>query len=88
MLDIIDAPSGSASINMIVQEDLYSAEEAQLLLSCYISLLAEFTENSNAAVGNVTMFDPQEVDLARQLGKGMLFAPAGSFHPTAHLKSR
>ncbi|MCJ1434188.1 hypothetical protein MMC27_003555 [Xylographa pallens] len=80
MLDIIDGTTGAASVNMITQEDLYTAEEAQLLLSCYINLLTTLTEDSDLAAGDVSMFDSQEVDQALKLGQGQnIELPNGSY---------
>ena len=63
MLDIIDAPTGAASVNMMTQEGLYTAEKTQLLLSCYVNLLTAFTEDPDLAAG--------EVNQAFKLGQGM-----------------
>ena len=71
MLDIIDAPIGAAYINMMTQEDLYTAEEAHLLLSCYISLLTALTQDTGLTADGVSMFNFQEVDQALKLGQGM-----------------
>ena len=81
MLDLIDTPAGgAASLNIIVQENLYSAEEAQLLLDCYVRLLTEFTGDSNLAAGNVDIFGSQAVNEAIRLGQGKLALQHGRFY--------
>ena len=71
MLDIIDPPTGATSVNVMTQEGLYTAEEADLLLKCYINLLTRLTGDKDLAVGGVGIFDFQELDQALRLGQGM-----------------
>ncbi|KAI3326232.1 hypothetical protein HD806DRAFT_552530 [Xylariaceae sp. AK1471] len=51
MLDVIDTPTGEASLEIMVQKGLYTPEDASKILGCYVNLLNAFSENSNMAVG-------------------------------------
>ena len=88
MLDIIDTPSGEASLEVMVQEGLYTAEEAKRLLSCFTNLLKAFTENSRLTAGEVNMFNADEVAYALRCGKGIVRSPDGFTLPTADLGRR
>ncbi|KAK6079480.1 polyketide synthase peptide synthetase [Seiridium cupressi] len=70
MVEMIDTPTGEASLKLLVQEGLYSPEEAELILGCFTSLLDAFTKNSNLLVGQVQMFNESQVQKAIEIGQG------------------
>jgi hybrid polyketide synthase / nonribosomal peptide synthetase ACE1 len=70
MLDIIDTPTGEASLEIMVQGALYTREEAEIILRSYTNLLNAFTENIELTAGEVNIFDKSEVDHALRLGQG------------------
>lgn len=70
MLEMIDTPSGEASLKMLVQESLYSKEEAEILLGCYTNLLNAFAANSEQMADEPSIFDSDKVEDALRIGQG------------------
>ncbi|KAH8819906.1 hypothetical protein F5884DRAFT_744288 [Xylogone sp. PMI_703] len=70
MIEMIDTPTGEASLKLLVQEALYSAEEAETIMGCFTTLLDAFTKDSDLRAGQVQMYDAFKVEKALELGKG------------------
>ncbi|AEO57481.1 polyketide synthetase, partial [Thermothelomyces thermophilus ATCC 42464] len=70
MIEMIDTPTGEASLKLLTQEALYTPEESQTIMGCYTTLLDAFTKDTELAAGQPQMFDAGEVNRALQLGKG------------------
>jgi hybrid polyketide synthase / nonribosomal peptide synthetase ACE1 len=70
MLDIIDKQNGTATVTMLVQESLYTKVEGELLLRSYLHLLITLTANPDLRVGDVTIWDKQDIDSALAMGRG------------------
>lgn len=71
MLDIIDTPQGDASLELHVQEGLYTSEEAEVLLGLFVNLLESLSRSDpEAEVGEARIFVPGQVNEAVRLGKG------------------
>ncbi|KAK9415784.1 putative Polyketide synthetase [Seiridium unicorne] len=70
MVEMIDTPTGEASLKLLVQEALYSQEDAEVILGCFTSLLDAFTKNSDLLVGQVQMFNESQVQKAIEIGQG------------------
>ncbi|KAH6855609.1 hypothetical protein B0I37DRAFT_442419 [Chaetomium sp. MPI-CAGE-AT-0009] len=72
MLDIIDTPTGEASLELTVQDGLYTAADAERLLGAYVNLLGVFAGNGRAVARDAAMFGAHEVEHALRLGQGEL----------------
>ena len=70
MLDIVDNPSGNASVAIMVQEGLYEKENADLVLQCYLNLVQAFADNSELLGGEPQMFNTADVEHALKLSQG------------------
>lgn len=71
MLDIIDTPQGDASLELHVQDGLYTSEEAKILSGLFFHLLDSLSRSEpDATVGEARIFDPAEVNKAFRLGQG------------------
>lgn len=69
-LDIIDSPTGEASLELMVQDGLYTENDAARLLDCYVNMLDAFVQNSKLAARDVRMFNALEVQSALRMGQG------------------
>ncbi|KAI0836425.1 hypothetical protein F5Y06DRAFT_305204 [Hypoxylon sp. FL0890] len=69
-LDIIDTPSGEASVELSVQDGIYTPGDASRILGCYMNMLYAFTEHDDLAGGEANMFQEQEIQVALRLGHG------------------
>ena len=70
MLDIVDNPTGNASIGFFVQEGLYTVDNARMMSECYVNLIREFADNTDAPAANPPIFNSVEVDKALKMGRG------------------
>ncbi len=70
MIEMIDTPTGEASLKLLTQEALYTLKESETILGCYTTLLEAFARDSELTAGEPQMFDAVEVDRALQIGKG------------------
>ncbi|KAL2147436.1 hypothetical protein VTI28DRAFT_9335 [Corynascus sepedonium] len=70
MIEMIDTPTGEASLKLLTQEALYTQEESQTILGCFTVLLDAFSRDSELAAGRPQMFDAGAVNKALQIGKG------------------
>lgn len=71
MLDIIDTQQRDASLELHVQEGLYTSEEARTLLGLFVHLLDSLASNEpDATIGEARLFDAAQVDEALRLGRG------------------
>ncbi|KAJ4859408.1 condensation domain-containing protein [Trichoderma breve] len=71
MLAIIDPPAGDPWIAIMVQKELYSEHEAQILLDCFINLVEAFTNDIHLPGRQPQMFDELAVHNAIKLGQGL-----------------
>ncbi|KAI5921291.1 hypothetical protein F4810DRAFT_722761 [Camillea tinctor] len=83
MIDIIDTPTGEASLEMMVQGVLYTADDAAKLLGCYVNMLSAFTENSFLVANEVSMFNRHEVQAALRIGHGKSYTVLPKIDETA-----
>ncbi|KAL2159579.1 hypothetical protein VTH06DRAFT_2148 [Thermothelomyces fergusii] len=72
MVEMIDTPTGEASLKLLTQAAIYTPEESQTIMGCYTTLLDAFTKDTELAAGQPQMFDAGEVNKALQLGTGEL----------------
>ena len=70
MLDIVDNPSGNASVAIMVQDGLYDKENADLVMQCYLNLVQAFADNSELLGGEPQMFNTVDVEHALKLSQG------------------
>nr|A0A411KUP8.1 RecName: Full=Hybrid PKS-NRPS synthetase ucsA; AltName: Full=UCS1025A pyrrolizidinone biosynthesis cluster protein A [Acremonium sp.]QBC88145.1 UcsA [Acremonium sp.] len=70
MVEMIDTPTGEASLKILVQEALYTSEDAQTIMDCYINLLDAVTKDDRQAVGKPQIFNSSKVQKALELGQG------------------
>ena len=70
MLDIVDNPSGNASVAIMVQGGLYEKENADLVLQCYLNLVQAFVDNSELLGGEPQMFNAVDVEHALKISQG------------------
>lgn len=70
MLAVIDPPSGDPWIAFMVQKELYTEREAQILLDCFINLMDAFTRDIHLPGLAPQMFNGAAIQRAIQLGQG------------------
>lgn len=70
MLAIIDPPSGDPWIAFMVQKELYTEREAQILLGCFINLMDAFTSDIHVLGLAPQMFNMAAIQNAIHLGQG------------------
>ncbi|KAH8895882.1 non-ribosomal peptide synthetase [Thozetella sp. PMI_491] len=70
MLAVIDPPVGDAFVSIMVQRELYTENDAEVLLDCFLNLMDAFTSNSELLAGEPQMFNKANVEKAIQLGQG------------------
>ncbi|KAM7221976.1 non-ribosomal peptide synthetase [Rhypophila decipiens] len=78
MLAVIDPPAtaapgssaGNPWIAIMLQQELYTQEEARLLLDCFVNLVEAFVEDVHVPATRPQMFSPLEVARAVELGRG------------------
>ncbi|KAH8122417.1 acetyl-CoA synthetase-like protein [Trichoderma asperelloides] len=70
MLAIIDPPSGDPWIAFMVQKELYTEREAQILLDCFINLMDAFTSDIHVSGLAPQMFSVAAIQNAIHLGQG------------------
>ncbi|PNP53914.1 hypothetical protein THARTR1_05694 [Trichoderma harzianum] len=70
MLAIIDPPAGDPWIAIMVQKELYTEHEAQILLDCFMNLVDAFTSDIHLPGRQPQMFNDLAVHKAIQLGQG------------------
>ncbi|KAL7929176.1 hypothetical protein V8C35DRAFT_331857 [Trichoderma chlorosporum] len=79
MLAVIDPPTGDPWIAIMVQKELYTEHDAQILLDCFINLMDAFTCDIQLSGRQPQMFNDSEVQKAIMLGKGdSLYTELGS----------
>jgi hybrid polyketide synthase/nonribosomal peptide synthetase ACE1 len=70
-LDIIDdAGEGDCVVHLLVRNDLYTEEQAQVLVKCLVKLAESFSRIPNTALNSAAMFDAQEIESALDLSQG------------------
>ncbi|KAH9885301.1 hypothetical protein F4778DRAFT_799035 [Xylariomycetidae sp. FL2044] len=70
MVEMIDTPTGEASLKLLVQEALYTLEQADIIMECFTNLLDAFTRENELKAEKPQMFSAVKVDQALQLGRG------------------
>ncbi|RJE27113.1 polyketide synthase [Aspergillus sclerotialis] len=71
-LDIVDNADGQPLIIMGLQQCLYSAEAAQILLNTFLNMVTTFANDSSTAVGKVSMFAMQDIERSLAVGRGLM----------------
>lgn len=69
-LDIVDFGHEGTEVYVLVQEDLYAPEHAEILLRSYCNLLRAFTKNPATRVSWPSLFPGDDIDAARVAGRG------------------
>ncbi|PNS19188.1 L-2-aminoadipate reductase [Sphaceloma murrayae] len=70
-LDIIDdAVTDEYHLMLIVRADMYSEQDAELLLKCYQRLLQSFADDPSTTIAEPQMFDQERIDRALGFGRG------------------
>ena len=80
-LDVINLANGATLLHLLVQEDLYSLEHAEILLRSYENLVRAFTRNPATKVSWPTLFSEAEIEKSIVAGRGKCY----SFHVNASL---
>ncbi|KAK4177135.1 putative hybrid NRPS/PKS enzyme [Triangularia setosa] len=71
MLAVIDPPIGDPWIAIMVQRELYTQQEAQILLDCFMNLMEAFTSDIHLSGRAPQMFSKVAVQDAIKLGQGV-----------------
>ncbi|KAI5463235.1 non-ribosomal peptide synthetase [Mariannaea sp. PMI_226] len=71
MLAVIDPPTGDPWIAIMVQQELYTEYEAQILLDCFMNLMEAFTSDIHLPGRAPQMFNELAVQEAINLGQGV-----------------
>lgn len=71
MLAVIDPPVGHPWIAIMVQKELYTQQEAQILLDCFLNLMGAFTDDIHLSGRAPQMFSEVAVQDATKLGQGV-----------------
>ncbi|KXS94018.1 hypothetical protein AC578_8117 [Pseudocercospora eumusae] len=72
-LDIIDdAEEGDCVLHLIVRSDLYTQEEAQMLVGCFVKLAESYCRVPHVSLASAAMFGTEEIKRALQYGQGKL----------------
>ncbi|KAK3313006.1 non-ribosomal peptide synthetase [Apodospora peruviana] len=71
MLAVIDPPTGDPWIAIMVQKELYSQQDAQILLDCFMNLMEAFTRDIRLPGRTPQMFNQVAVQKAIELGQGL-----------------
>lgn len=83
-LDIIDdAGDADCLLMLIVREDMYSKQDAEVLLRSYGQLVRAFAESPEVSFAEPDMFEAAEVERSLTFGRGLLFFLCSSTHPGA-----
>ena len=69
-LDIVDFGNEGTEVYVLVQEDLYTSEHAEILLRSYCNLLRSFTKNPATRVSWPSLFPGDDIDAALVAGRG------------------
>jgi len=70
MLDVIDNPAGTASVAVMVQEGLYTVENAEMPLQFYLNLVQAFADNWEVPAGEPQMFNMVDIEHSLKMGQG------------------
>ncbi|KAK4165620.1 putative hybrid NRPS/PKS enzyme [Cladorrhinum sp. PSN259] len=70
MLAVIDPPVGNPWISIMVQKELYTEQEARILLECFINLTEAFVNDIHLPGRAPNMFGQAAVQEAIKLGQG------------------
>ncbi|KAH5165188.1 hypothetical protein HBI38_073010 [Parastagonospora nodorum] len=70
-LDIIDdAGEGDCVVHLLVRKDLYTEEQAQLMVKCLVKLAESFSRVPSTTLKSAAMFDTQEIEKALEFSQG------------------
>lgn len=69
-LDVINLENGDTLVHLLVQEDLYSLEHAEILLRSYENLVRAFTRNPATKVSWPPLFSEAEIEKGIVIGRG------------------
>ncbi|UKZ54425.1 putative NRPS-like protein biosynthetic cluster [Trichoderma virens] len=71
MLAVIDPPAGDPWIAIMTQKELYTENEAQILLDCFMNLVDAFTADIQLPGRQAQMFNDSAIQKAIKLGQGI-----------------
>ncbi|KAK4193690.1 putative hybrid NRPS/PKS enzyme [Podospora australis] len=71
MLAVIDPPAGDPWIAIMAQKELYTQQDAQILLDCFLNLMEAFTYDIHLPGRAPQMFNQLAVQEAIDLGQGV-----------------
>ncbi|OOQ83961.1 polyketide synthase/peptide synthetase [Penicillium brasilianum] len=69
-LDVVNFSNGDTLIHLLVQQDLYSLEHAEILLRSYENLVQAFTRNPATKVSWPPLFSETDIEHAITTGRG------------------
>ena len=69
-LDIIENPGSDTRVTFMLQESLYSSDDANRLIDLYFKLLTDFSRSYSQMLRQVSLLSSQDVSNATRLGKG------------------
>ncbi|KAI1506098.1 AMP-binding enzyme [Biscogniauxia marginata] len=70
-MDIIDdADSGECLLMMTVRDDMYSKDDAELLVKCYATLVQAFANTPEEAFAGPKIYETEDVERALNFGQG------------------
>ncbi|KAJ5735043.1 uncharacterized protein N7483_000168 [Penicillium malachiteum] len=89
-LDVVDVGGGETSLYMVVQENLYKEEHADLLLRGFHNLLQAFLQNPAVRVPWPSLFSQDDIQKALNAGRGPEIQnpwPATLVHRVEHVST-
>lgn len=72
-LDVIDYADGDSTVMLMVQKELYTLHDAEVLSKCYLNLLEAFSRNPALRIERVALYSAADVEQAIELGRGPIF---------------
>jgi hybrid polyketide synthase/nonribosomal peptide synthetase ACE1 len=73
-LDVVNFSNGDTLIHLLVQQDLYSLEHAEILLRSYENLVQAFTRNPATKVSWPPLFSETDIEYAIIRGRGRYYS--------------
>lgn len=72
-MDVLDSSSRESSVALVVNSDIYTGEDARVLLESYLCLMREFSRDPGSKISRVPLYFKGDADRAIQLGTGRYF---------------
>lgn len=70
VLDVIDNTVGETSLSIMVQDSLYTEDDARVLLDSFLKLMAAFSDDLSTTLQAPSLYEQKQVDKALRLGRG------------------